>query len=93
MVCWQVDRRGATFLTNGMTTIVIAVTTGVAVLLAGNMPWAGFGPVAGQWARNLAMGTAVPWAILPMTFYLWAYWRFIGGAWGASNDGASRRAG
>ena len=26
---------------NGMTTILIAVVTGVAVLLAGNLPWAG----------------------------------------------------
>ena len=30
--------------------------------------------------------------LLPMTLYLWAYWRFIGGAWGATIDGASRRA-
>ena len=53
-----------------MTTIVIAITTGVAVLLAGDTPWAGFGPVAGLWARNLAMGAAVPWAFVPMTLYL-----------------------
>jgi membrane protease YdiL (CAAX protease family) len=75
-----------------MTTILIAVGTGVVVLLAGNLPWAGFGPVTGLMTRNLAAGTAVPWAILPMTLYLWAYWRFISGAWGASNDAASRRA-
>jgi membrane protease YdiL (CAAX protease family) len=75
-----------------MTTILIAVATGVVVLLAGNLPWAGFGPVAGLMTRNLALGTTVPWAMLPMTLYLWAYWRFISGAWGASNDAASRRA-
>jgi membrane protease YdiL (CAAX protease family) len=75
-----------------MTTIAVAVVSGVAVLFAGNMPWAGFGPIAGLWARNLAIGPAVPWAILPMTVYLWAYWRFIGGAWGSSIDRATRRA-
>jgi membrane protease YdiL (CAAX protease family) len=75
-----------------MTTILIAVGTGVVVLLAGNLPWAGFGPVTGLMTRNLGTGTAVPWAILPMTLYLWVYWRFISGAWGPSTDRASRRA-
>ena len=56
------------------------------MLLAGNLPWAALG------ARNLAVGTAVPWAILPTTLYLWAYWRFISGAWGAQAGGATRRA-
>lgn len=56
-----------------MTTIVTAVITGVLVLLAGNLPWVGLG----TW--NLRVGTAVPWAIVPMALYLWAYWRFIDG--------------
>jgi membrane protease YdiL (CAAX protease family) len=38
------------------------------------------------------MGTALPWAVLPMTLYLWAYWRFIGGAWGTEAGRPSRRA-
>lgn len=75
-----------------MTTILAAVITGVAVLLAGNLPWAGFGPISGLGRLNLQLWTAVPWAILPMAVYLWAYWRFIGGEWGASADGATRRA-
>jgi membrane protease YdiL (CAAX protease family) len=69
-----------------MTTILPAVFTGVVVLLAGNLPWAVLG------ARNLDIGTAVPWAILPMSLYLWAYWRFISGGWNAPVDAAWRRA-
>jgi membrane protease YdiL (CAAX protease family) len=69
-----------------MTTILTAVLTGVAVLLAGNLPWAALG------AWNLRIGTAVPWAILPMVLYLWAYWRFISGGWSAPADAARRRA-
>jgi membrane protease YdiL (CAAX protease family) len=69
-----------------MTTILTAILTGVVVLLAGNLPWAGLG------AWNLRIGTAVPWAILPMVLYLWAYWRFISGGWSAPVDAARRRA-
>ena len=75
-----------------MTTIITAVVVGVAVLIGGNLPWAGFGPVGGLYALNLRRGSAVPWAILPMLLYLWAYWGFIGGRWGAANDAANRRA-
>ena len=75
-----------------MTTILTAVITGVAVLLAGNLPWAGFGPIVGLGRLNLQFWTAVPWAILPMAVYLWAYWRFIGGAWGAGAGAGERRA-
>jgi membrane protease YdiL (CAAX protease family) len=63
-----------------MTTIVTAVLLGVVVLLAGNLPWAGLAPL------NFRIGSAVPWAILPMAAYLWAYWRFIGGGWSVSGD-------
>ena len=69
-----------------MTTILTAILTGVVVLLAGNLPWAALG------AWNLRIGTAVPWAILPMVLYLWAYWRFISGGWSAPVDAARRRA-
>jgi membrane protease YdiL (CAAX protease family) len=74
-----------------MTTILTAVITGVLVLLAGNLPWAGFGGISGIGALNLRFWTAVPWAILPMAVYLWAYWRFISGAWGAPTGAAERR--
>ena len=69
-----------------MTTIVPAVLLGIAVLLAGSLPWTVL-----LAASNLRIGTAVPWAILPMSAYLWAYWKYIGGAWGARDTAAERR--
>jgi membrane protease YdiL (CAAX protease family) len=74
-----------------MTTILTAVLTGVLVLVAGNLPWAGFGGITGLSALNFRFGTFAPWAMLPMTLYLWAYWRFIGGRWGDPINAASRR--
>ena len=67
-----------------MNTILAAIGLGVLVLLAGNMP---FNVLR---ALNLEVGTAVPWAIAPTALYLWAYWRFIGGRWGAVGSAASR---
>jgi membrane protease YdiL (CAAX protease family) len=69
-----------------MTTILSSIIIGFAVLLAGSLPW---GVVA---ALNRSFGTVVPWAIVPMTLYLWAYWRFIGGGWGDPASAAGRRA-
>lgn len=68
-------------------TILSAVATGVVVLVAGNL-------IAGLGAWNLGQGTVVPWAILPTAVYLWAYWQFISGAWGADIgvSAATRRA-
>src|SRR5215208_3766191 len=74
-----------------MTTILAAAGVAVLVLLGGNLPWAGFGRISGLNAWNLRVGIAVPWAILPMALYLWTYWRFIGGRWGAPADTAARR--
>ena len=68
-----------------MGTILSAIGTGVLVLLAGNMPF----NVLRAW--NLEVGTAVPWAILPSALYLWVYWQFIGGRWGASASAPKRR--
>ena len=67
-------------------TILAAAATAVAVLLGGNLPWAGLG----TW--NLRVGTSVPWAIVPMAIYLLIYWQFIGGKWGSSSSRANRRA-
>jgi membrane protease YdiL (CAAX protease family) len=72
-------------------TILAAVLAGVAVLVAGNLPWAGFVRLAGLGGWNLRVGTALPWAIVPMAIYLWAYWQFIGGRWGAPESAATRR--
>jgi len=73
-----------------MATILAAAGTAVLVLLAGNFPWAGFGPIAGLGAWNQRVGAVVPWAIVPMTIYLWVYWRIIGGRWGGASA-ADRR--
>jgi membrane protease YdiL (CAAX protease family) len=75
-----------------VTTILAAAATAVAVLLAGNLPWAGFGGISGLGAWNLRVGASVPWAIVPMAIYLFAYWQFIGGNWGSSSSRAGRRA-
>ncbi len=72
--------------------IVTAIVTGIAVLLAGNLPWAGFGRIAGLAALNFSHWTSVPWALLPMTAYLWIYWRVIGGRWGFDAGRAYLRA-
>jgi hypothetical protein len=48
-----------------MTTILTAVLTGVLVLVAGNLPWAGFGGITGLSALNFGFGTFAPWAMLP----------------------------
>ena len=66
--------------------ILTAVGLGVVVLLAGSLPW-----TALLAASNLRIGTAVPWAILPMSAYLWAYWKYVGGAWGDRDTAATRR--
>jgi hypothetical protein len=47
-----------------VTTILAAAGTGVVVLLAGNLLWAGLG------AWNLRQGTMVPWSIVPTALYL-----------------------
>jgi len=72
-----------------MATILAAGGTAILVLLAGSLPWAGFGRISGLNAWNLRAGLLVPWAIVPMTLYLRAYFGFIGGQWGAA--GAERR--
>ena len=69
-----------------MNVIARAALSGVAVLLAGSLPWGFLLAPA-----NLRFGVTIPWAILPMAAYLWAYWTFIRGDWGPSDTAASRR--
>jgi membrane protease YdiL (CAAX protease family) len=59
---------------------------GLAVLLAGGLPW---GAVLAP--LNLRFFPAVPWAVVPMAAYLWFYWRFIGGRLGSPVDAERRR--
>src|SRR4029453_2263139 len=65
-------------------TILLAVAIGVVGLLAGN--W-----IAALTSVNLTHGISVPWAILPIGLWLWAYWQFLDGRWGANFDPATRR--
>src|SRR5262245_5626229 len=65
--------------------VLAAIGLGVLVLLGGNMPFTLLR------ALNLQAGASVPWAIVPSALYLWAYWGFIGGRWGAAASAARRR--
>jgi membrane protease YdiL (CAAX protease family) len=73
-------------------TILAASAIAVLVLLAGNLPWAGFGPLSGLMALNLRHGLALPWAVLPAALYLWVYWRVIAGRSGPAEGATERRA-
>ena len=69
-----------------MFVLVSAVISGVAVLLAGNLPWAVvLAPL------NLRIASGVPWAILPMALYLYFYWRYVGGRFGEASTAERRR--
>ena len=68
-----------------MTTIGLAVLSGVGVLLAGSLVWGALLPL------NFRLFPVVPWAIVPMAVYLWIYWKFIGGAIGPARTAARRR--
>src|SRR5262249_7845996 len=70
-----------------MTTIALAVLTGIVVLVSGNLPWAVLlAPL------NLRVARVAPWAVLPMAIYLWCYWKYIGGSWGSKATSGRRRA-
>jgi membrane protease YdiL (CAAX protease family) len=73
-------------------TIVAAAAVAVVILLAGNLPWAGFGPIPGLMALNLRHGVVLPWAVLPAAVYLFGYWRIISGASGPADGAPERRA-
>lgn len=68
-----------------MTTILGAIGAGVLVLLAGSLP------IGVLRAWNLEAGVAVPWSVLPVALYLWAYWQLISGKWGAAPGAVRRR--
>jgi len=66
-----------------VTTVLVASGITILVLLTGSVPWA----FLSNW--NQRVGLFVPWAIVPMAIYLWAYFGFIGGQWMAA--GSERR--
>ena len=65
-------------------TILLAIVTGVAVLVTGN--W-----VALLIGMQMRGGSALPWSILPIALYLWAWWQFLSGNWAAADGGEARR--
>ncbi len=67
-------------------TILAAAGAAVVVLLSGNLPWGVLGTM------NMRRGIGVPWAVVPMALYLWAYWQVVGGRWGSVSTAATRRA-
>jgi len=75
-----------------MTTVVLAILAGIAVLLGGSLPWIGLPPIGGLAWSNLRVLPVVPWAIVPMAVYLWFYWQYIGGRLGSRDKAATRRA-
>jgi membrane protease YdiL (CAAX protease family) len=65
-------------------TILLAIVTGVAVLVTGN--W-----VALLVNLQVRGGATVPWSILAVAIYLWAWWQFLSGKWAAADGGETRR--
>lgn len=65
--------------------IVRAVLSGLAVTAAGVLPWA----LLATWNQRVLL--SLPWAVLPMTLYLWLYWRYLGGSGWPRTTAAARR--
>jgi len=73
-------------LWRSLPSIVRAVIAGIAVTAAGTLPWVFFV----RWNQRVIVG--LPWAILPMTLYLWLYWRYLSGSgWPQTTAEARRR--
>src|SRR6185503_13260282 len=62
-----------------------AVLTGVTVAAAGTVPWAGLV------SANISHGSALPWSVPIMAFYLWLYWRYFVRGWGWPRSTAETR--
>jgi membrane protease YdiL (CAAX protease family) len=67
--------------------IVRAVFAGVAVSLAGLLPWVFFV----TWNQKVLV--RVPWALVPTAIYLWLFWRYLQGAGWPSSTVSARRTG
>lgn len=66
--------------------VVRAVLSGLAVAVAGTVPWAVLVSL------NTKHLTALPWAVPVMAAYLWAYWRYVRGEGWPGSTSAARRA-
>src|SRR5689334_9747899 len=69
----------------------LVVLTGFAISAIGVTVWGGFGAFPGLAGLNLRYAPQVPWAIVPMCLFLFAYIRYLNGAgWPRSTSRARR---
>src|SRR5262245_13834610 len=74
-----------------MLVILRAVLFGAVVLLAGSTPWGGFPGLTMLAGWNIRVWVSVPWSVVPMSLYLWVYWRYLNGAGWPQSTAAARR--
>jgi membrane protease YdiL (CAAX protease family) len=67
-------------------TLIRAVLTGLAAVLAGTIPWAIL------MSANTKYLSGLPWAVPIMAAYLWLYWRYVRGDGWPQSTAAARRA-
>src|SRR5262245_14937143 len=70
--------------------IVRAVIAGIVILYIGEVPWTGIAGHAFLAGLNLRLFSSLPWAIVPMSLYLWLYWNYLNG-WGWPRTNAEAR--
>jgi membrane protease YdiL (CAAX protease family) len=63
-----------------------AIAAGVAVLMAGTLPWNAL------FSANLRYYSAIPWAVPIIALYMWAFWRYVNGDGPPESTAAFRRA-
>jgi membrane protease YdiL (CAAX protease family) len=68
-----------------------AIPAGLLVLFAGSIPWSGIAGYSCLAGWNLRVFVALPWAIAPMSVYLFLYWKFLGGSGWPRATGNTRR--
>jgi membrane protease YdiL (CAAX protease family) len=65
--------------------VVRVAIIGLVISAAGSIPWMLLAGV------NLRLWVHAPWAVVPMAFYLWLYWKYLGGAGWPRTTAAIRR--
>src|SRR5262245_21640400 len=68
-----------------MSIVIRAVLIGMVVVMAGTIPRNII------FAANLRYFTKVPWAVPVTALYLWFFWQYLQGAWGAGETAEERR--
>ena len=71
--------------------ILRASSGGLTVAFIGVTVWGGIGTFPGLAGLNLRVMPQVPWAVAPMTVFLFFYWRYLNGAgWPRGTSDARR---